>query len=73
MKNFIIFMLFGSALGVGAISFMWHIGERAEAVNDKREQEWRAFSMQHHCRVTKTPTFFDGFTTWQCEGFEVRR
>lgn len=36
-------------------------------------QKWLEFSMQHHCRVSKPSTFNDGFTTWQCDGFEVRR
>lgn len=40
----------------------------------KREQEWRNFSKQNHCRIVREPGFWDSSEIWQCDGnFQIRR
>lgn len=67
------------ALGVAFFFGFAHILNVSDREHFEREQAWQAFTMEHHCVVTKPPTFWNGDTTWACEsgflegGFQVVR
>lgn len=65
---------------VAVLAFMGFLFHGCNAAMDadteshnKVERDWLAFSMQHHCRVSRPSSFSDPNVTWQCDGFEVRR
>lgn len=48
--------------------------EKDAEITRQREREWLQFSMQHHCSILRRSGFWDGDTTWQCDGnFQVVR
>lgn len=58
------------------VGFLFHSCNVAidadEARRNKEAQEWRAFTMQHHCEIARDG-FWDAQATWQCDGgFEVK-
>lgn len=36
--------------------------------DEKREADWQAFSIEHHCKVVREPSFANASSTWECDG-----
>jgi len=51
--------------------FFIYLCDADDRARDKRELEWRNFSMQHHCSRTERAGFWGARDTWQCDGFQV--
>jgi hypothetical protein len=47
---------------------------KEDTAQHERSQAWLAFSMAHHCRIVREPSFGNPVTLWQCDGnFQVER
>lgn len=59
------------ALALVFVAVMLFCAEKESEQQENRDKEWMTFSQIHHCKVTKSPTFGQPSTTWDCDGFQV--
>lgn len=74
MKTVLVITTFVLLLCVLIFAGLDHMFSAADREQRERESSWLAFSMQHHCTVSKPASFWESSDTWACDGgFEVIR
>lgn len=68
-----IFLVVLASIVIGVPAGCMHMLNEEDRELHQRESDWLHFSMEHHCKVIHQSSFSDPATTWQCDGFEVRR